>query len=250
LTLAPRAACALLLLSLAACKTFSGGPPPFAPVQGEDERIHAWLDAAKLDASTRQGVRASGTLHVASPRGSGSTQEVVLAERPARLRFESLNMLGQASSLLVSDGERFAFFDGKKLEQGAAQSDVLRERLGLALEPGEAVMALLAAPLASDWPPREILGRGATRQLRGERESLIFGVDGQLAAIAALDEKGDVRWQVEYTDWRDVPGGRYPFRLVLSFPETHLEARLDLSQVELNPALDPGLFRVASGATP
>jgi len=248
LRLAARAASALLLLSLAACKTFLGGPGPFTPVQGEEARMRAWLDAVNQEADKRLRLRAVGKLHVESPSGSGSVQEVVLAERPARLRLESLNVLGQAASLLVSDGERFAFFDGKKLEQGPAQPEILRERLGLALEPGEAVLALLAAPLASDWPPREILGRGELRQLRGERQSLIFSDSGELSAIAALDEKGDVRWQVHYEDWRDVPGGRYPSRLVMWFPETHLEAKLELAQVELNPALDPSLFRVAGGA--
>jgi len=111
-------------------------------------------------------------------------------------------------------------------------------------------LALLAAPLATDWPPREILGRGAERELRGDVQSVRFGAGGELSAIAALDARGKVRWLAEYDEWRDVPGGRYPFLLVLSFPETELRAELALSQVELNPTLDPSLFRVARRTTP
>ena len=54
----------------------------------------------------------------------------------------------------------------------------------------------------------------------------------------------------QYEAWRDVPGGRYPFRVVLSFPETGLRAELELDSVELNPQLETSLFRVDREATP
>jgi outer membrane lipoprotein-sorting protein len=247
LRLAARAACALACLALAACATSQG--PPFRPIAGEESALRGRFAAAVESADARHTLRAVGKLRVKSKDGSVSVQEVVLAERPARLRLESLNMLGQAQSLLVTDGERFSFFDGKRLEDGAAGPGILRDRLGLQLEPGEAVRALLAAPLESDWPPREILGRGDERELRGTAQSVRFAAGGELSRIAALDERGQVRWEAEYDQWRDVPGGRYPFSLVLSFPDTHLRAELELSQVELNPALDPALFRVARKET-
>jgi len=247
LRLRARAICALAWLAFAACAT-TGGAPPFRPVQGEEELLRQRFAAVQADADARRTLRAVGKLRLASPDGSTSVQEVVLAERPARLRLESLNMLGQAATLLVTDGERFAFFDGKRLEGGPVDPDVLRQRLGLALEPGEAVHALLAAPLASDFAPREILGRGDERLVRLPSESVRFAASGELAAIAGLDAHGGVRWLAEYAEWRDVPGGRYPFDLVLSFPETKLRAELVLSEVELNPTLDPSLFRVSRGA--
>jgi len=240
-----RAACALAWLGLAACAT--QGPPPFQPISGPDDALRQRFAALVEQAAARKTLRAVGKLRLASPDGSTSVQEVVLAERPARLRLESLNMLGQAATLLVTDGERFSFFDGKQLENGAADSRLLHQRLGLALAPGEAVRALLAAPLAEEWRPTEILARGDERLVRLPSESLRFTASGELAAIAGLDGNGGVRWLAEYAEWRDVPGGRYPFDLVLSFPETRLRAELSLSEVELNPALDPSLFRVSRG---
>lgn len=244
--LAARAASALAALSVAACATPGG--PAFRPVAGEDELLRARVEAAASQGDSRLRLRAVGKLRVESPDGSASVQEVVLAERPARLRLESLNVLGQAATLLVTDGERFAFYDGKRLEDGAAEPEILRSRLGLAFAPTEAVRALLVAPLAVEWSPRAILGRGDEREVQLPLESLRFAPSGELAAIAALDEHGEVRWRAEYAEWRDVPGGRYPFSLVLSFPETELRAEFELTQVELNPALDPSLFRVARRA--
>ncbi|HKC51267.1 MAG TPA: hypothetical protein VKF60_10780 [Myxococcota bacterium] len=246
--LAARAACACALLSAAACATAGG--PPFRPIAGEEEALRARVEAVSAQAGARQGLRAVGKLHVKSPDGSASVREVVLVERPARLRLESLDMLGQAATLLVTDGERFAFFDGKRLEDGAAEPEMLRRRLGLAFAPGEAVRALLIAPLQTEWPPSAILGRGGEREVRVPSQSLRFAPDGELAAIETLDERGGVRWLAEYAEWRDVPGGRYPFSLVLSFPETRMRAELELSEVELNPTLDPSLFRVARRASP
>jgi len=243
LRLAARAACALACLALAACATSEG--PPFRPIAGEEDALHARFAAATRDAEARQALRATGKLRVKSKDGTVSVQEVVLVQRPARMRLESLNVLGQAQSVFILDDDLFRFFDGQRVEDGDTKADTLRERLGLTLEPSEAIRALLAEPLASDWPPREILGRGDERELRGATQSVRFAAGGELSRLSALDARGQVRWQAEYDEWRDVPGGRYPFSLVLSFPETSLRAELELTQVELNPKLDPALFTVA-----
>jgi outer membrane lipoprotein-sorting protein len=253
LKLALRAACALACLVAFGCRTPRGPQWGDTTVYGEDAAMQARVNSVATRAQKLQTLRAVGKLHVKSPDGSASVQEVVLVDRPAQLRLESLNMLGQASSLFVTDGQRFTFFDGKSLEEGEAKPEVLHQRLKLAFTPEEAVLALLTSPLSTDWADwthMQILGRGEDRKAVGHKQSLEFSASGELSGISALDEHGEVRWQAEYADWRDLPGGRYPFSLVLSFPATQLRAELELSQVELNPALDPTLFRVARKATP
>jgi len=212
--------------------------------------MRARVERAVVEATERQSLRAVGKLRIEGPRGAGSVKQVVLVERPARLRLETLNVLGQAATMLVTDGERFAFFDGKTLDDGEVSAEVLRERLGLAFSPGEAVGALLAAPQPVRWPPRAILARGAERAVLLDDQSLRFAEDGELAAIESLDAEGAVLWTAEYAGWREVPGGRYPFSVVLSFPETKLRAELELEKAELNQTLDASLFRAARGALP
>ncbi len=240
-----RAAGALAPLLLSACALF-GRPPAFEPIAGEDEAMRARVERVVADAQARQTLRAVGKLHIEGPNGSGSVKQVVLVERPSRLRLESLNPLGQAATLLVTDGARYAFFDGKALEDGEVSAELLRERLGLALSPDDAVLALLAAPREPlAWPPVAVRGRGAEREVVIGSQSLRFAESGELAAIESLDASGALEWSAEYGPWRDVPGGRYPVSLALWFPATRLRAELELSSVELNPPLDAGLFRVA-----
>ena len=212
--------------------------------------MRAQLERAIGEADSRQTLRAVGKLRVAGPNGSGKIKQVILVERPARLRLESLNVLGQAATLLVTDGERYSFFDGKTLDGGAVSSEVLHDRLGLAFAPAEAADALLATPKPVVWPPRAILARGAEREVSFVDQNLRFGDDGELEAIESLDGSGEIRWTAEYAAWRDVPGGRYPFSVVFWFPETKLRAELELSAVELNPQLEASLFRVGGGAIP
>ena len=85
-----------------------------------------------------------------------------------------------------------------------------------------------AAPLTS--------ARGAEREVEFADQRLRFADGGELERIEALDASGAVLWTAEYATWREVPGGRYPFRVTLSFPKTQLRAELE---VESRPAAQP-----------
>ena len=231
---------------LAGCRTVTP-PLVLVPVFGEEERIHAWLARSRAEGEARQAVRAVGSVKLESPSGSGRVKQVILAQRPARLRLESLNFLGQTQTLLVTDGERFSFFDGRELLGGAVSKDVLLEYLGLDLEPHEAVRVLLAAPLLGEEPPRRIMGAGEDRVVDLGAKRLYFAPDGELLVVEALNPQGATRWRAAYERWRAVPQGRYPFTMVLSFPFTKVQAELKLKGVELNPDLDPALFQIPRG---
>lgn len=231
---------------LGGCRTLTP-PPLFAPVSGEDERIQAWLARSRAEGEQRWAVRALGSLKLDSPSGSGRVKQVILAQRPALLRLESLNFLGQTQSLLVTDGQRFSFFDGRELLGGAVSQDVLLQYLGLDLEPADAVRVVLAAPLIGDEAPRAILGAGDERLVELNAQRLHFGPDGELLGVEVRDLAGATRWRATYQRWRAVPKGRYPFVVGLFFPRTELHAELRLDEVEVNPELDPALFRVPHG---
>ena len=240
-------ACLLAVVWLAACRTPGPPPPQLVPILGEEARIERWLSQLTAQESARQSVRLVGKLRIDGPGGTGGAKQVILAERPARLRFEALNFLGQTQTLLVTDGARFSFYDGTRLQSGPVTASVLLERLSVDLEPREAVRLLLGLALESGDKAGDvhaILGLGDDRVIHLSERRLRFDPAGELRAAASMTPGGELRWSLEYGAWRDVLGGRYPFAMAFYFPSTDLHARLELKEVELNPVLDPALFRV------
>lgn len=229
-----------------ACATPSALPPP-VPLPTRDPHVASLLERARDDSGARERMRAVATVKLHAERRSGRFREVIIAARPAQLRLETLNLLGQTQTLLVTDGERFAFWDGKRMERGPVNPEVLRHHLGLDLEPAEAVRALLAAPTIPERTPEQVFAQAGGYIVLLRPDLLRFGPAGELRGVEALDERGGTRWSVAYDGWRDTDGGRYPFDVSLRFPATELRAELSLKEVELNPDLDRSLFRVPAG---
>jgi hypothetical protein len=127
---------------------------------------------------------------------------------------------------------------------------VLEEVAGLPLTPEAAVRLLLAAPLAPDTPAESVEqdALGALR-LRWPDQTLEFDGEGRLAALAFHPgERGEqavlyARW----SDWRDLEADTFPHRLELELPEAQTRWQLEYRQVELDPELDPALFRLGLG---
>ena len=228
---------------LTSCRT----PVPHQPLRqiiGEESRVASWIESTARISAERKSLRATARASFAGPDGTAKFREIILVERPDRLRLESLNFLGQTQTLLVPDGEEFSFFDGRELERGRVSRMLLQERLGLDLEPAEAVAVLLAAPELPTGLPHAVYGRDGDRVADFGAKRVGFGPDGELQAVERLERDGSVRWRVEYTRWRDVSGGRYPSSMVLHFPGSEIRAELDLRDVELNLGLDPALFQL------
>ncbi len=204
------------------------------------------MEAARQRGGERRSMRALAALKLESPSGGGSLREVIVAERPARLRLETLNLLGQTQAVLVTDGERFSFYDGSEFEEGAVGAGLLRDRLGIDLEPEEAVRVLLADPHLVSAPPSAVYAWEQQRVAEFPGQRVRFAPTGDLLSVEALEESGEVRWAAEYGRWRDVDGGRYPFSMLLRFPRSRVSAEIKLEDVDLNPVLAPALFTLPS----
>lgn len=243
-----RAVVILAGLWVGGCYTFFGGParePDLILVRGEQSRVVQWIDRARSEGERRDSLRAYGRVRVESQGSSGRFREVVLVARPSCLRFETLNFLGQTQSLLTTNGERFAFFDGQRMERGDAPEDLLGDRLGLDVAPEQAISLLLAAPPLAREAPERIFAKGDERVVEVANQRIEFSADGTLLGVESLDPLGRPRWVADYSDWRDLPGGRYPMKIGFHFPRTEFRLEIELEDVELNPELDPALFRIA-----
>ncbi len=239
---APRWAAALLACSaLAGCLAARGPELAQREIAGGDPRIASWVEQARAGAESRRTIRGYARVRIDSEAGAGRFREVIAAQRPDRLRVETLNFLGQTQSLLVADGAHAVLFDGRQAAEGAP--DALLLELGLDLAPADAIELLLASPALSRESPQRVLAEGGERVVEFTDQRLRFAEDGALLGAAQLGPDGELRWSVEFARWSDVPGGRYPLEIRVYFPRTQLRAQFELEDVELNAALEPQLFR-------
>jgi hypothetical protein len=76
------------------------------------------------------------------------------------------------------------------------------------------------------------------------RRALEFDADRRLRRLAAWEADGVAAFDVRYDDLEPVGETRFAHRIDIAFPATGVKARIDLSQVALNPELTPGVFEL------
>lgn len=244
-------ACAALLGLVLGCRTT---PVQWTPLPAGDPRPEALLAAQAERREARQGLRATARVRLEGA-GSGSfAKELLLLERPARLRVEVLGLLGQRVAVLASDGDRYALWraETKRVERGAVHPAILAEVAGVPLRPEEAVALLLGTPALPAGPPRasaapEAGGVKLAWEEDGWQRVAEFDAEGRLRAWR-VGREGALWLAVRWEDFRDAPppGAREAFahRVDLEFPTSEQSARVDFHEVEVNPSLPAQLFRL------
>jgi hypothetical protein len=230
-------------LALAGCRTL---PAPEHELAADDPRVGVRVAALRALATERTGLRASARSSSSGPDGGGFSTQLLLAQRPARLRVEVIGLLQQRVLVLATDGERYELYraEGGLREAGPVHPGVLEEVAGLPVTPEAAVGLLLAAPRAPDGPPLRASENGAGElTLHWEEETLAFDADGRLAALHFRPD-GRYVLHARWSDWRETPRGPFPHRLEVELPEAEARLSLELRQVELDPELPPELFRL------
>jgi len=245
-----RRAIALLLAGsalVAGCRTVA--PPRALPADGADLRaMVASLDAAR---AARHALRGTLRLALDGPTGSFRARQVLVAERPSRLRVEVQGLLAQTVAVLVTDGVRFELFRTRErtIEYGPVYPGLLRDVARIDLEPAEVVQMTLGAPtIPDDLHIASASQQGDTTELvladaeSRPRARLAFGSAHELVRAERLDDGGAPIWSASYDDYRDVGGVRFAHTVKIVFPPTRTEASLQFQRVELNPTLPADAF--------
>lgn len=242
----------------AACAAPSG--PRALPMPPGDARPAALLGGLAHLAAARRALRGVAQLALDGPAGSGRAKQVLVVERPARLRVDVLGLLDQTLAVLTTDGERFRLLrvPERSTDSGLVYPDLLRDVTGLAVTPEQAVALLLGAPLPPPGARVESaaqLPEGGVRvELRvpgaPERERLEFDADARLRGWARLDRGGEVLSEARFDDYQALGDDAFAREIGLFDRSSGARARLRFAQVELNPALPPGVFDLAVGGAP
>jgi len=210
-----------------------------------------------MDAYARRLESASGviTLQARTPGGALPATEHGLAfARPDSVYVESLGPLGEIAVVTRVTGGRMAVHyvaDGVWAE-GAATPGNVEKLVGVPLDVGSLIRALLAEPLVG---PEGLTVRYVRPESEGDPTRLALRrEDGTRALLISVDDSAPVPLEqvlydgadapvlrVEYTEYAEVDGLRRPFRILLEdYSGSSVEVRF--SSQEVNPELPEGLF--------
>jgi len=251
--LVPRLA---LLLSLPALACAMAPRAP-RPLPAEDPRPAALLGGLAHAAEGRRALRGVAQLALEGPHGSGRARQVLVLERPARLRVEVMGVLDQTLVVLTTDGEHYRLLrvPERSFDSGLVYPDLLRDVAGLAVTPEQAVELLLGVPLPPAGTHIEgaaLLGEGGMRVEVGAgggagRQVFEFDAASRLRRWAELGPTGEEISEARFDDYRPLGGEAFAHDIALVDRVSGARARVSFASVELNPALPPGVFELATG---
>jgi len=243
---------AALLCWATACAT----PIPLQPLSPDDPRPRQLLDDWVERTSQRQRLR--GLARLAVDRNDGSVRlrgkQLVVLERPSRLRVEILGFLNQSLAVIATDGVGFEVYraEDQSYEAGEVDERLLWNEAGIDLSPEEAVAVLLGVPISEPLPtPANAVrdGHGRIRIDLADARGIVvqratFDPAGRLRAFEVLDHSGVVLWAAQFGEYRDVGGSAFAHSIGLDVRSGNTRAEISFRNVELNPELPPGLFRL------
>jgi len=246
------AAAVLAALVLAVgCRTLAPALPG-TPLAADDPRVEALLGDLERRAEQRRSMRARVRLYLDAPDLRFRRPQRVVAERPDRLRVETLGLFNQVAAVLVTEGRRYQLYDvgSRVFEQGPLTPALLWRVARVELDAEQAVELLLGAP--GRWPgavvewTRELEdGSIAIALADGEgntRQRFRFDAEGRLRHMSQFGETGEQLWQAAFDDHRSLAGESFAFRVELDFPRLEAHAIFSFKSAELNPDLPEDVF--------
>lgn len=242
------------LVSALACRTI----PPAVPLSADDPLPAALLERWEAEAASRRALRGRVHLAVDSEAGGLAGRQIVVLERPAKLRVEVLGLLSQTTAVITTDGDRFEVFrvGDRSYETGRVHADLLWREARLALAPADAIAVLLGAPVPGadlvpanavrtheDWIEVDLVDDAGRRRQRAS-----FDRGERLRSFAVFGDDGSTRWRVVFDDYAPVGASQLPHAIVLDVSRGATHAEIALKDLELNPTLSGELFQLRAPA--
>jgi len=249
-----RAAIAVLMtaVALAGCSTRPAPGPPAAAGTRADAASIVAADAARRAAL--RSVRAWARLAYESPEESHRAKQLLIAERPDRLRLEIFSPFGAVFVLAAADGALAAYDRGAStLYRGAASADNLRRYTQMDLPVAGAVDLILGTPPVDAAEPGVVSADGDAIELWRALPDGGARVVWYSAALLPLryedqDRDGHVRLRAVYEAYATIEGVPVATELRIELPQTQQRIAVTLSEVEVNPPLDGAVFALQTPA--
>jgi len=242
---------------LALSTTLAGCPRVLPPTLSRDPA--ALLDQVAAGQRRVQRVSGRARVKVTSPSLSGTVTELIAAEKPDRLHLETLDFFGNPAAVLVAAGGRFALHDarGKVFYRGPATPENISRLLPFDLPVEELVMILCGSAPLLPGTPLEVgtqdglvlltigLGDVGQRLALGEQATVVWSRLRREVTAGSPPAVANPGYDLAFDHFVDRGGVRFPNALDVDAPAGKARVELSWRDIEVNGALDRGLFQLA-----
>jgi outer membrane lipoprotein-sorting protein len=252
----------LLLMMLAAiaaagCSLVASPPNP-APsaVSAPSESSHARDLAAALVERNRElvSMQAGAIMEYREADRHVKAREQILVRRPADLRVEVDSPFGLALVVAANDSHLEIFEPSNDtLYQGGASAESLNRFAQIPLAPKPAVNLLMGlAPGGEQFvrPPDTVSTEGAlliAAYKSADGSVIELGFEDTRLAMVRERGAGAIRYEVRYSDYRDIGGFQFAHRIEADFPPAHTHVNFTLQRPIINGTLADSLFALKPG---
>lgn len=233
-----------ILAALPGCALLTRQDPP--EVFPEERRPAQELAQSLLHrASELKSLRTLAGVYYSGAEGRQSFQEVVLVQRPDRLRLETLSPMG-ALLILTASADEMAGFHTREgvFYRGKSSIENLYRFTQIPLSVGELTAVLMGLPPSAGEAEWKNEGPSIVRDLRaGWKEAITFH-PSQLLPIRwqRLSPEGKVEMSARFSDFTDTPAGPFPLKIVLEALTQQRRLEITYKEPELNVDLASALF--------
>ena len=245
----------ILILSLL-CTVLTVSCAPTRPKLGEpvsqdvaSALLRAWQNAVS-GISSIQGL---ASVKVKAPLTSVNGTQVILAQKPDKLRAETLSPFGVPLLTLATDaGQLSVLLPAQNLYYtGTANPQNMDLFVHLPLPVDDLVGLLLhQPPLMPAWKEQAFArpegGWLLVRHSTLRRQELVFDPAQRLVAVSFFEDN-DLLIKVEYAQFTAPPPG-FPTLITLDLPAKYATIRLEFSEIDTKSPPRPGVFDVTPPA--
>ncbi len=231
------------------------GPAPSA-VSAPSETSHARDLAAALVERNREMVsmQAGAIMEYREADHHVKARERIVVRRPADLRVEIDSPFGIALVVAANDSHLEIFEPSNDtLYQGGASAESLNRFAQIPLAPKPAVNLLMGlAPDGGQFvrPPDAVSIEGALLiAAYKSADGSVIELGFEDARLAMVRERigGLVRYEVRYSDYRDIGGFQFAHRIEADFPPAHTHVNFTLQRPIINGIIADSLFALKPG---
>lgn len=227
-----------------------------APVVSRSPTIFEKATASRLDpaelvqALAERGrelrsLRSLATVAYWSWEGRGSFQQVVVVDRPDRLRLETLSQLGAIVIVTVSGGEVAGFHPQEGfLYRGRSSKENLVRYTRIPLALAEVTSLLMGLPPVALLEPWEGEGNVVSWKREGAlREAVLFDPElGVPVRWERFDANGEIELRAAFADFSKIASSLFPLKISFEVPGQQIRLEVRYQEPELNAALPHALF--------